>query len=315
MLVGVEVVLVIRVVVVVIVVVQNRVQCRICGQAVCIKHRFEDQHPCVDLEAAIREALRLARAELRPEEYAEAHSTIMKVFSNVLKDPKNEKFRTLRKANAVVQEKLKHPACTQALLMCGFADEGECFVCEPGADLSTMRRVCAQLKASPPPASGVRIVDGVIQRPPKAEAQEATVAPPFQGYASARRALAQNLGAEPLAVKTIANTMAAEPSLRAKCDSVRSPAKFMHGDLLDGFKVIRGICFRTLDLIVLVVLLGLGLLLLLVWQLVVPLPVVDVIAVVVMAGGALLVVVVTVAVGVAAAVAVTAPAEVVALAL
>lgn len=166
--------------------VQNRVQCRICGQAVCIKHRFEDQHPCVDLEAAIKEALRLARAELRPEEYAEAHSTMVKVFSNVLKDPKNEKFRTLRKANAVVQEKLKHPACTQALLMCGFADEGDCFVCEAAADLSTMRRVCAQLKASLPPASGVRIVDGVIQRPPKAEAQEATAASPAKGYAASR---------------------------------------------------------------------------------------------------------------------------------
>ncbi|CAE7458214.1 unnamed protein product [Symbiodinium natans] len=90
----------------------------------------------------------------RPEEYAEAHRTMVKVFSNVLADPKNEKFRTLRKANAVVQDKLKHPACKQALLLCGFTEEEDCYVCPPSADLSTMRRVCAQLKALPPAAGG-----------------------------------------------------------------------------------------------------------------------------------------------------------------
>eukprot|EP00439_Symbiodinium_sp_Y106_P016258 s1094_g2.t1 len=43
------------------------------------------------------------------------------------------------------------------------------------------------VEASLPPASGVRIVDGVIQRPPKAEAQEATAASPAKGYAASRQ--------------------------------------------------------------------------------------------------------------------------------
>eukprot|EP00933_Yihiella_yeosuensis_P074540 TRINITY_DN8348_c3_g1_i1.p1 TRINITY_DN8348_c3_g1~~TRINITY_DN8348_c3_g1_i1.p1 ORF type:complete len:349 (+),score=55.81 TRINITY_DN8348_c3_g1_i1:23-1048(+) len=151
--------------------VQNRVHCNKCGQDTCLKHRFEDQHPCVDLQAVAAEGLRFAQIELKPEEFLEAHKTMSKILGNIIADPKNEKFRTLRKTNAVVKEKLRHPACIQALSMCGFVDDGEHYVCPMVADLSAARHVLAALKAhstsaaaTPAATGGTRLVNGVIVR-------------------------------------------------------------------------------------------------------------------------------------------------------
>eukprot|EP00913_Durusdinium_trenchii_P016186 g15211.t1 len=154
--------------------VHNGLQCARCGQVVCVHHRFEDQHPCVDLEAAVKKALAEAQSSLRPEEFSEAVRTLTKIFDNILSQPKNAKFRSLRKENAVVKEKLKHPSCLASLRLCGFVEDADVFVCPDSVDLSTMRRVCTQLKAVPL-SEGVRLVDGVIVRPPKVEAQGAPV--------------------------------------------------------------------------------------------------------------------------------------------
>ncbi|CAL1127273.1 unnamed protein product [Cladocopium goreaui] len=159
----------------------NALQCQRCGQMVCVHHRFEDQHPCVDLEAAVKEALKVARKSLRQEEFAEAVRTLGKVFGNILSQPKNEKYRSLRKDNAVVKEKLKHPSCIASLQLCGFFDDGDFFVCPDSRDLTTMRRVCGLLKEVPL-TEGVRIVDGVIMRPPKVEAKETTSSSTNRGY-------------------------------------------------------------------------------------------------------------------------------------
>lgn len=159
----------------------NALQCQRCGQMVCVHHRFEDQHPCVDLEAAVKEALKVARKSLRQEEFAEAVRTLGKVFGNILSQPKNEKYRSLRKDNAVVKEKLKHPSCIASLQLCGFFDDGDFFVCPDSTDLTTMRRVCGLLKEVPL-TEGVRIVDGVIMRPPKVEAKETTSSSTNRGY-------------------------------------------------------------------------------------------------------------------------------------
>eukprot|EP00434_Breviolum_minutum_P021617 symbB.v1.2.019080.t1/scaffold1547.1/size112433/1 len=107
---------------------------------------------------------------IRPEEFAEAVRTLSKVFGNILSQPTNEKYRSLRKDNAVVKEKLKHPSCVASLQLCGFVEDGDFYVCPESSDLTTMRRVSAILKAVP--LDGVRIVDGVITRPAKAEATE-----------------------------------------------------------------------------------------------------------------------------------------------
>jgi len=169
----------------------NRFHCERCGQYVCIRHRFEDDHPCVSVEAAVEAALRHAQSEMAPADFRNAHSTLLKVFSNILSEPGNEKYRTLKKGNAVVQEKLRHPACIEALRLCGFSDAGEAYVCRPAADLSVMRRMSLALRVSSlqsaqqgpaaagPPASvsigsagGRKIVNGVIvdaPRPPPDE--------------------------------------------------------------------------------------------------------------------------------------------------
>jgi len=169
----------------------NTFRCQRCCQDVCIRHRFEEDHPCISVEAAVNAALCRVEAEMAPAKFAEAHRTLLRVFGNVLSDPANEKFRTLKKANAIVQEKLQHPACIEMLRLCGFSDMGEVYACRQAADLSLMRRMTAVLKARPPGTAakdlkvtsgtggGTRLVNGVIVREPRAAA-EAALAPSSQ---------------------------------------------------------------------------------------------------------------------------------------
>jgi len=189
----------------------NRFHCERCGQHVCIRHRFEDDHPCVSVESAVDAALRHAQSEMAPADFRNAHSTLLKVFSNILSEPGNEKYRTLKKSNAVVQEKLCHPACIEALRLCGFSDMGEAYVCRQAADLSVMRRMSSTLRTSSlqssqqasaaagPAASvssgsagGRKIVNGVIvdaprpppdERPPAATPSAAKAAAEAGTYA------------------------------------------------------------------------------------------------------------------------------------
>lgn len=160
----------------------NRVTCWRCHQDVCIKHRFEDCHPCMSTEAAVSAALAQAAKEMTADELTEAHKTLTKVFGNIIADPTNEKYRTLKKANAVVKEKLRHPCCIEALKLSGFQDMGEAYVCRSAADLSTMKQMAAALKEAgsssslaqktqPGPSQGPTIVNGVITRPVKTEAK------------------------------------------------------------------------------------------------------------------------------------------------
>jgi len=168
----------------------NRFHCERCGQHVCIRHRFEDDHPCVSVEVAVGAALRHAQSEMAPSDFQNAHSTLLKVFNNILSEPGNEKYRSLKKSNAVVKEKLCHPACIEALRLCGFSDTGEAYVCRQAADLSVMRRMSSALRASslqssqkglaaagPAPVStgsagGRRIVNGVIVDAPQPPLEE-----------------------------------------------------------------------------------------------------------------------------------------------
>ena len=103
----------------------NTWHCQRCNQDVCLRHRFEDDHPCVPLDVAVLSALEVARQDLGSAVFVEAHRTLLKVFENILRQPDEAKFRTLRKANAVVQEKLCHHTCIDALKLCGFIDTGE----------------------------------------------------------------------------------------------------------------------------------------------------------------------------------------------
>lgn len=140
-----------------------------------MKHRFENDHPCVPLEVMVSQALSKARQDMSREGYAEAHATLLKVFGNILKEPTNEKFRSLKKENAVVKQKLNHPACIQALLTCGFEDRGDVYVCRSAVDFNMMRQMQIALQknqpgqapqqiGSAPSGQGTRLVNGVIIR-------------------------------------------------------------------------------------------------------------------------------------------------------
>jgi len=161
----------------------NRFHCLQCDQYLCIRHRCEEDHKCVTLAEAFTSILAAAQAELSSAQVAEAQKTLGKVFGNILREPANEKFRTLKKANPVVADKLKHPACLRALQMGGFRDNGEAYVCELSTDLSCMRQIntlldkvsCAPVAkavgaSSAPATSGgsgrTRLVNGVIVREP-----------------------------------------------------------------------------------------------------------------------------------------------------
>lgn len=146
----------------------NTVRCWRCNQNVCIRHRFEDDHPCITVQEAVANALAMARNVMPPAEFADAQETLERIFGNILKEPTNEKFRSLKKENKIVKEKLNHPACIEALKLCGFTDMGETFTCPLVADLSLMRKMHVALKPSSVASegSGPRMVNGVIVRPP-----------------------------------------------------------------------------------------------------------------------------------------------------
>jgi len=159
----------------------------------------------VSVEAAVDAALRHAQSEMAPKDFRNAHSTLLKVSNNILSEPGNEKYRTLKKSNAIVQEKLCHPACIEALRLCGFSDVDEAYVCRSAADLSVMRRMSAALRAgslqssqqgsaaaglaapvSTWSAGGRRIVNGVIVDAPCPPPDERPpVATPLAGAAVA----------------------------------------------------------------------------------------------------------------------------------
>lgn len=156
------------------------------------------------VEVAVQKALQTAREAMGPEAFAEAHATLAKVFGNILNEPANEKFRMLKKANAIVKEKLGHPVCISALQLCGFQDLGDAYVLRAAADLTLMRKMSAALRAHPPettraaapraapPTSNgtvTKMVNGVIVRTqvPKSSscAAQAAAAAPIQASPAA----------------------------------------------------------------------------------------------------------------------------------
>jgi len=151
-----------------------------------VRHRFEEDHACIPLDEAVEQALAQARTDMGEDAFIVALRTLHKVFSNVLNDRGNPKYRHLNKAKAGVQEKLSHPACIRALELGGFQDMGAEYVCREQADLGIMEAMRSALEKhkeliAPPSApkaaagavatgsggSGARLVNGVlIRRPP-----------------------------------------------------------------------------------------------------------------------------------------------------
>lgn len=75
----------------------------------------------------------------------EVYETLRKVLSNIVKNPTEPKFRTLKKENKVVSEKLcrSHNAIS-CLLALGFDDNGVAYVCPEDVDLGLIQE-CSEL--------------------------------------------------------------------------------------------------------------------------------------------------------------------------
>lgn len=196
----------------------NRVRCQVCHQDTCLKHRYETDHPCQRLDDLVKAALVRAAQEVPAAERAQVKETLLKVFGNILNNPGNEKFRSLKKANALVKERLRHPSCIALLKLCRFEDREDVYVCPSAVDLTPMRKTVAALQrvgdagSSESGGSGVRIVNGVIQRS----------APPAQPAEPQGKAGGKGAATVPPAA---ANTHAADSRAKAPSGGYPAPAK------------------------------------------------------------------------------------------
>lgn len=143
------------------------IQCASCGQRVCLSHRFEDKHPCVDTAKLVSDIRRgVPEADRRP-----ACEAMAKLLGNVVASPQEDRFRRLKKANAALQAKVfRFPACLALLRICGFEDEGQELVCHRGAEKVAIMKLClpalqAAIRDSRPAGQQkpATIVDGVLK--------------------------------------------------------------------------------------------------------------------------------------------------------
>jgi len=108
--------------------------------------------------------------ELSPAEARETYETLAKVLGNILANPGEAKFRSLKKDNKVIAVKiLRSNNAASLLLAMGFEDEGGAYRLEPDADLETMRTVHELLEC-------LLLSSEDLEPPSTAEAKEPAVA-------------------------------------------------------------------------------------------------------------------------------------------
>lgn len=77
--------------------------------------------------------------ELLPSQAAHVYKTLGKVLGNIVKNPDEPKFRSLKKDNKIVSETLGKSKCAiNLLLQVGFKDVGSMYQCPPSADLTDL---------------------------------------------------------------------------------------------------------------------------------------------------------------------------------
>jgi hypothetical protein len=78
--------------------------------------------------------------ELQPARARETYTTLNKILGNIVQNPTEPKFRSLKKSNKMMSEKVcSSPHACSLLLAIGFDDTGEAYVCPGDADLEPMR--------------------------------------------------------------------------------------------------------------------------------------------------------------------------------
>lgn len=77
----------------------------------------------------------------------EVYATLAKVLGNVVKNPAEPKYRTLKKDNRMVQEKIgRSSAAVSLLLALGFEDQGATYICPASTSLEHMEEVVQLLE-------------------------------------------------------------------------------------------------------------------------------------------------------------------------
>jgi len=77
--------------------------------------------------------------DVLPSQLGEVYETLTKVLRNIYQNPTEPKFRTLKKENKMMKEKVcKSQAAISLLLAVGFEDDGLTFHCPEGVDLGPM---------------------------------------------------------------------------------------------------------------------------------------------------------------------------------
>jgi len=81
------------------------------------------------------------RRELNPDESSEVYATLSKIFANILRNPEQAKFRTLKKDNRLVAERLcRSMGAISVLFMVGFEETDDTYTCPMTTDLGQMAK-------------------------------------------------------------------------------------------------------------------------------------------------------------------------------
>lgn len=81
------------------------------------------------------------RRELPPDESSEVYATLAKIFGNILRNPEQAKFRTLKKDNRLVAERVcTSMGAVSMLVMVGFEETNDAYICPLTTDLGQMAR-------------------------------------------------------------------------------------------------------------------------------------------------------------------------------
>jgi len=95
----------------------------------------------------MEEFLKDVAQELPQDRSSAAYATLAKVMGNILRNPTEPKFRTLRKDNRLVADNIcSSLAAVSLLLLVGFEDHDSTFCCPEGTDLEQMRAVSEALQ-------------------------------------------------------------------------------------------------------------------------------------------------------------------------
>lgn len=129
--------------------------------------------------------------EVLPSQAPQIYKTLGKVLGNIVKNPDELKFRTLKKDNKIVVDTLgKSKSAIELLLLVGFQDAGSIYQCPPSTDLTDMMSAAELIECI-----AESMQTGSVEEVPKSAAPAPTPAAAAGGYPKSVPKPSQPLGA------------------------------------------------------------------------------------------------------------------------